>query len=71
VRDQRQARTIADAIIDRLRELGGAEGDELAEEGRAILDAPAGVDWAALLGWNRRACEWIAAQAGPARAPRR
>lgn len=53
--DQRQARTIADAIIERLCKLGG---DELATEGQAIIDAPA-VDYGALLDWNRRACDWI------------
>jgi hypothetical protein len=56
--DQRQAQGIAWAVVERCVELGGTD---LAEEGRGLLFAVP-TDWAALLAWNRRACEWIVVQ---------
>ena len=59
--DQRQARTIADAIIERLEWFGNQgelDGFELAHEGRLLVQVER-VDWEALLSWNRRACEWM------------
>jgi hypothetical protein len=53
--DQRQACTIARAIVDRLMAVGGIA---LADEGEALLAAPS-IDWAALLTWNRRACDYL------------
>jgi len=54
--DQRQAKGIAEAIIERCDALGG---HDLALEGQELLAAPR-IDWAALLDWNRRACAWLA-----------
>jgi hypothetical protein len=54
--DQRQAATIAQAVIDRCDELGG---HEFAREGQELLAAPK-IDYVALLDWNRRACAWLA-----------
>jgi hypothetical protein len=45
-------------VVERCVELGGTD---LAEEGRGLLFAVP-TDWAALLAWNRRACEWIVVQ---------
>lgn len=57
--DQRQAQTIARAIVDRLMAVGGIA---LADEGEALLAAPS-IDWTALLTWNRRACDYLIAHA--------
>jgi len=54
--DQRQAATIAQAVIERLDALGEFD---LSCEGQELLAAPR-IDYVALLDWNRRACAWLA-----------
>jgi hypothetical protein len=66
--DQRQAQTIALAIIDKLEtmaEQASADGRStvgsgvsLAIEGKMLISATP-IDWSLLLDWNRRACDWL------------